>query len=140
MGVLVKQIGWIEHVKTVIEAVLSHFDSKGLNADLLTKMSAASDLAFSDRLLFEKFESWVEDHYDESFLFHINRFFEKRNQKPLDVRNRDLSLKREEIENAIKESVKGRQNKIVGQRIVALAVERNLLTNEQLGTFLGVSA
>ena len=82
MGALASQLNSIEHTNIVIKDALSHLDKKELEPSMVNMLSAAADLAFSDKLLFEKFENWQEDHNDETFLFHVKRFFEKRNQPP----------------------------------------------------------
>lgn len=138
MGTLAMHANQIHSVAGTIKLVLEYFD-KVLKGDQAQKVSAAADLAFSDKLLFEKFEMWTQEHDDETFLFHINRFFEKKDQKPLRASEQDLTAKRNEVESSIKEDVRSRQKQIFGERITGLAAKHNLLTNDQLGTFLGVS-
>lgn len=138
MGSLAMHANQIHSVAGTIKLVLEHFD-KVLKGDQAQKVSAAADLAFSDKLLFEKFEMWTQEHDDETFLFHINRFFEKKDQKPLLASEQDLTSQRHQNESSIKEDVRSRQKQIFGQRITGLATKHNLLTNDQLGTFLGVS-
>lgn len=138
MGTLAKHVNQIHSVAETIQLVLQHFD-KLLKGEQTRKVSAAADLAFSDKLLFEKFEMWTQEHDDETFLFHINRFFEKKDQKSLLASEQDLTAKRDQVESTIKEDVRNRQKKIFGERITGLAAKHNLLTNDQLGTFLGVS-
>ncbi len=139
MGILDARISHIDSVRNTIKLVLNHFAKQSLSKEVENHLSVAADLAFSDELLFEKFQRWLEERTDETLLFHINRFFEKRDQKPLTPFDRDLTSKREQVEMSIKESVRNRQKKIFAQRITKLATERNLLTNDQLGEFLGVS-
>lgn len=140
MGALAKQVSQIDSVKGVVTRALAHFDGQKLSREMVDKLSAAADLAFSDRLLFDKFRLWNEEQDDETLLFHIQRYFEKRDKKPLAAHERDVSNRREEIETRIKDSVRERQKKIFAERITQLAIGRDLLTNEQLGAFLNVSA
>ena len=53
--------------------------------------------------------------------------------------DQDLTPQRARAEASVKEDVRQRQKQIFGQRITALAAKHNLLTNDQLGNFLGVS-
>ncbi|MBX9768034.1 MAG: helix-turn-helix domain-containing protein [Bdellovibrionales bacterium] len=138
MGSLAMHANQIHTVAGTIKLVLEHFD-KVLKGDQAQKVSAAADLAFSDKLLFEKFEMWTHEHDDETFLFHVNRFFEKKYQKPLLASEQDLTVQRDQVESSIKKDVRNRQKQIFGQRITKLAIEHKLLTNDQLGKFLGVS-
>lgn len=140
MGALSKQLNQIDHVKNVISHVFYHFDRIRLDERKIRLLSAAADLAFSDSLLFEKFEIWDEEHDDDAFLFHIEKFFEKLNHRPLKIEERDLTSQRERIETSIKEAARHKQKKIFSERITQLAIEHDLLTNDQLGAFLGVSA
>ncbi len=138
MGSLAMHANQIHSVAGTIKLVLEHFD-KVLKGEQVQKVSAAADLAFSDKLLFEKFEMWIHEHDDETFLFHVNRFFEKKDRKSLLASEQDLTAQRDQVESSIKEDVRSRQKQIFGQRITRLATERNLLTNDDLGAFLGVS-
>lgn len=138
MGTLAMHANQIHSVAGTIKLVLEHFD-KVLKGEQAQKVQAAADLAFSDKLLFEKFEMWGHERDDETFLFHVNRFFEKKDQKPLLASEQDLTAQREQVESSIKDNVRNRTKQIFGQRITKLASERNLLTNDQLGEFLGVS-
>lgn len=138
MGSLAMHANQIHAVAGTIKLVLEHFD-KVLKGDQAQKVSAAADLAFSDKLLFEKFEMWTHEHDDETFLFHVNRFFEKKDQKALLASEQDLTAQRDQVESSIKIDARSRQKQIFGQRITALAAKHNLLTNDQLGAFLGVS-
>jgi len=140
MGVLKQQIRQIDHVKNMIDHALSYFDKRNLDEGLVKLLSKAADLAFSDELLFEKFELWNEERDDDSFLFHIQKFFEKQNKSSFEVKDRDLSNKRSQIEALIENSTRDKQKKIFSQRVTQLAVERGLLTNEALGEYLGVSS
>jgi hypothetical protein len=139
MGTLATRISHIDTVRDTIKPVLDHFARLSLSKDIEQSLALAADLAFSDELLFEKFQMWYTERDDETFLFHINRFFQKRDQKPLATTERDLTQQRELVETAIKDSVRTRQKQIFGQRITRLATERSLVTNDQLGEFLGVS-
>jgi hypothetical protein len=139
MGALAKQLSHIDQVKDIISLALSHFDSMGLDAKRVEQFSVAADLAFSDLLLFEKFEIWNEERDDKALLYHVDRFFEKRSKTPLSVAERDLSSHREQIELSVKDQVRENQKRLFSERITQLAVENGLLTNEQLGAFLNVS-
>jgi DNA-binding XRE family transcriptional regulator len=139
MGALAKQVQQIDSVKSVIARALAHLDSLGLKKDQIEKVASAADLAFSDRLLFEKFELWDEEQDDEALLFHIGRYFEKKDQAPLPREQRDQTRRREAVEHQIKEKVREQQKRIFSERLTQLAIEKSLLTNEQLGKFLGVS-
>lgn len=139
MGTLATRMSHIDSVRDVIKPALGHFSRQSLSKEIERSLALAADLAFSDEILFEKFQMWNLERDDETFLFHINRFFEKRDQKPLSNSERDLTSQRESAETAIKEVTRNRQKQIFGQRITRLATERNLLTNDQLGDFLGVS-
>ncbi len=137
MGTLAARISHIDSVRNAIKPALDHFARLSLSSDIERSLALAVDLAFSDELLFEKFQMWNDEHDDEVLLFHIKRFFEKRNQKPLLASEQDLTVQRKEVESTIKQDVRNRQKQIFGQRITQLALKNNLLTNEQLGTFLG---
>ncbi len=139
MGTLATRISHIDSVRNAIKPVLDHFAKLSLSKEVEQSLVLAADLAFSDELLFEKFQMWNAEHDDETFLFHIKRFFEKRDQKTLAANEQDLTARREQVESSIKENVRNQTKKIFGQRITRLASERNLLTNDQLGEFLGVS-
>jgi hypothetical protein len=139
MGKLATRMSYIDSVRDSIRPVLDHFVKLSLSKELDRSLSLAADLAFSDDLLLEKFQMWNHEHDDETFLFHINRFFEKKDQKPLLASEQDLTAKRDQIEAAIKDDVRAKQKQIFGQRITKLASEHNLLTNDDLGKFLGVS-
>lgn len=139
MGKLAKHIDEIQHAQDVLRPVLEHFDTRKLNQELIDSIKIAADLAFSDALLFEKFEMWNEQRDDDVLLFHIKRFFEKKDRKPISEKERNLSSRREEIETSIKNSAREDQKKIFGARLTALAVEKGLDTNKKLGDFLGVS-
>ncbi len=137
MGNLATRISHIDSVRNTIKAVLDHFSKLSLSKKVENQLAIAADLAFSDELLFEKFQMWIAEQDDETLLFHINRFFEKREQKSLSPAERDLTASRQQVEASIKENVRSRQKQIFAQRITELAIKHNLLTNEQLGQFLG---
>lgn len=139
MGTLAMRIRHIDTVSNAIKAALAHFAERSLPEKTETRLALAADLAFSDELLFEKFQMWTQERDDEVFLFHIDRFFEKRGQTALAPAERDLTPRRAFVEAAVAKSVRDRQKQIFGQRITILAAERGLLTNDQLGDFLGVS-
>lgn len=139
MGTLATRIDHIDSVGTIIKVVLTHFSKQTLPKNVELNLAIAADLAFSDNLLYEKFQIWHEEHDDEVLLFHIKRFFEKKDQRFLSKSELDLTSKREEIESSIKENVRNRQKQIFGIKINELAANRNLLTNKELGDFLGVS-
>ena len=138
MGSLAMHANQINSVAGTIKLALEHFDQV-LKGEQARQVSAAADLAFSDKLLFEKFEMWTQERDDETFLFHITRFFEKKNQKPLLASEQDLTTQRTQIESSIKEDVRTRQKQVFAQRITKLAADRNLLKNDDLGAFLEVS-
>lgn len=139
MGTLATRMSHIDSVRDAIKPVLDHFAKQSLSREIESHLAIAAELAFSDELLFEKFQMWITERDDQTLLFHINRFFEKRDLKPLATLERDLTSKREPVEMSIKEDVCNRQKQIFGHRVTKLATERNLLTNDQLGEFLGVS-
>lgn len=140
MGTLATKVHHFDIAGKAIRPVLEYFDQVSLRTDMAQMISLAADLAFGDDLLLEKFQMWNDERDDETFLYHINRFFEKRNQKPLPNSEQDLTSQRELIEASIKETVRNRQKQIFSQQLAGLAVAHNLLTNEQLGAFLGVSS
>lgn len=110
MGMLAKQKNHLDQVQEVVSRVLSHFDKVHLDPAVVRQVATAAGLAFSDPLLFEKFQLWSEESDDKTFLFHIERFFEKRDKIPLTLAERDFSHQRESIEDSIKESfVKARK-------------------------------
>ncbi len=139
MGTLATRISHIDSVRDIIKHVLSHFAQQSLSKEVENHLSVAADLAFSDELLFEKFQIWDAERDDETLLYHIKQFFEKRDQKPLTAEESDLTSQRRQVEATVKENVRNRTRQIFGQRITRLATERSLLTNDQLGEFLGVS-
>lgn len=71
--------------RNIINLVLEYFDKQS------QKIIEAADYAINDKLLFEKFELWIQERDDEVFLFHINRFFEKKDLQPLSPSERDLT-------------------------------------------------
>lgn len=139
MSTLATRMSHIDSVRNTIKPVLDHFVKLSLPKHIEQSLVLAADLAFSDDLLFEKFQMWNAEQDDETLLFHIRRFFEKRDQKPLTDDEKDLTSQRQQVESTIKENVRNRTKQIFAQRITRLASERNLLTNDQLGEFLGVS-
>jgi len=139
MGMLATRMSHIDSVRNAVKPALDHFAQQSLSKEIERSLAIAADLAFSDELLLEKFRMWNDGHDDETFLFHINRFFEKKGQKPLLASEQDLTAQREYAEASIKEAVRNRQKQVFGQRITSLAIEHKLLTNEQLGEFLSVS-
>ncbi len=139
MGTLSKRTDRFDHIQSVIGPVLKHFDRVTIKKKLIHDLASAADLAFSDELLLEKFEMWNEQKDDEVFLFHIERYFEKRNQRALPPEEQDQSAHRESVEANIKEKTREDQKRIFAQRLTQLAVERGLDTNEKLGKFLAVS-
>ena len=138
MGSLALHLNQINSVAGTIKLVLEHFDQV-LKDEQARQVSTAADLAFSDKLLFEKFEIWAQERDDETFLFHVNRFFEKKRQKPLLASEQDLTNQRLQIESTIKGEVRARQKQVFAQRLTKLAADRNLLKNDDLGAFLEVS-
>lgn len=139
MSTLATRMSHIDSVRNTIKPVLDHFAKLSLPKHIEQSLVLAADLAFSDELLFEKFQMWNAEQDDETLLFHINRFFEKRDQKSLTADEKDLTSQRQQVESTIKETVRNRTKQIFAQRITRLAAERNLLTNDQLGAFLEVS-
>lgn len=139
MGMLAEKQSHFELVKDTIMPALQHFDCKTVTSEIKHRLLSAADIAFSDTLIFEKFEIWNAEKDDEVFLFHINRYFDNLSRKPLDLTDRDLTSKREQTEASIKAEVRNRQKKIFGERITMLALQHKLLTNEALGKFLEVS-
>lgn len=139
MGSLATRMSYFDFVSKTIRPVLEHFDKVSLKGDTAKRISAAADLAFSDGLLFEKFQMWAQERDDETFLFHIQRYFEKKDQRSLLTSEQDLTASREQVETSIKEKVRIRTKQVFGQRMTRLAAEYGLLTNDQLGAFLEVS-
>ena len=139
MGTLLKHASRFEHIRDIVGPVLKHFDRLSLKKELVRELAHAADLAFSDELLLEKFEAWHDQKDDEVLLFHIGRYFAKRDQKPLAVTEQDQTANRKEIESDIKEAARARQKQVFSQVLTELAVKRGLDTNEKLGKFLGVS-
>lgn len=139
MGLLAKRLNHLEEVTATISSVLAHFDTQELDDDLIKALQDAADLAFTDELLLEKFSLWNELRDDEVFLFHIRRFFEKRNRAPLTLSQRDHTFRRDEIEAEIKAAAREEVKKMFSQRITSLAVKNGLDNNAKLGEFLGVS-
>lgn len=137
MGTLATRMNHIDSVRNTIKPALDHFAKLSLPKNIEQSLALAADLAFSDELLFEKFQMWNDERDDETLLFHVNRFFEKKDQKPLLASEQDMTAQRQQVETSIKENVRNRQKQIFGQRITQLALKYNLLTNEQLGKFLG---
>ena len=139
MGVLAQRIDQIDSVRKTLKSVLNHFVKMSLSKEAEEQLSLAANLAFSDELLFEKFQMWSEDRDDETLLYHIDRYFKKIKQKPLLSSERNLTSQRKQTETSIKENVRSEQKKVFAERLTSLAAKRNLLTNEALGNFLGVS-
>jgi hypothetical protein len=139
MGTLSKRTDRFAHIQSVVSPVLKHFDRVTLKKKLIHDLAQAADLAFSDDLLLEKFELWNEEKDDDVFLFHIERYFAKRGQKSLPDEEQDQTHHRERLEASLKEETRETQKRVFAQRLTQLAAERDLDTNEKLGTFLGVS-
>jgi len=92
---------------STIREVLRYFSLKKdqIPKGIIDGISAATDNAYSDDILFEEFENWTKNHDDESFLYLINHYWETI-QKPVQcLAERDLTNQNGKIE-AIKESSK----------------------------------
>ena len=139
MGTLALQAQQISKKKDSIYEALVHFDSAlEDDSDLKAKLAAAAEFAFTDDLLSEKFNHWLEDRDDEVLLFHVNKFFEKRHLRQIPESERDLTKDRASIEKSIKMKVREKQKRIFAERFLILSVERGLTTNEELGKFLEI--
>lgn len=139
MGMLANHLHRLEELRLAIRAVLSHFDRQNLDLKDSEQRRMASDLAFSDEMLFEKFRLWIEERQDDVLLFHIRRFFDKASMPRVPREDRDQSARRDANESEVKSSARERVKQIFSQRVTALALGHGLDTNEKLGTFLGVS-
>lgn len=139
MGTLAARVSHIDYISAIIKPTLHYFSKKELTKKMEKRLALAAELAFSDQLLFEKFLLWTQERDDDVFLFHINRFFEKRNQQPLSPAEKNLTSQKRKVGATLRKKVRDRQKQIFSQRLTRLATEYNLLTNDQLGEFLGVS-
>lgn len=140
MGTLAFHAEQISKKKDSIYEALVHFDSAlDEDNDQKVKLADAADFAFTDDLLFEKFNYWLEDRDDETLLFHVNKFFKKRHLRQLSESERDLTKDRESVEKSIKMKVREKQTRLFAERFLMLSVERGLTTNEELGKFLEIT-
>lgn len=128
-----------EKVIKIIQPVLSYFGKANISEAVKTNIGTAADFSFSDKILLEKFENWLEGRDDQVFLFHINRYFENKDKKPLPIEERDVTYKKETVEENIKKTVRSERARVFGERISSLAIKYNLTTNKALGEFLDVS-
>ena len=99
MGMLAEKQSRIEEIKSIIMPALRHFDCKNITSEIQHRLLSASDIAFSDSILLEKFEVWNEEKDDEVFLFHINRYFDNIGRQPLSSADRDLTARRQHTES-----------------------------------------
>ena len=140
MGTLAFHAAQISKKKDSIYEALVHFDlALEEGSEEKAKLASAADFAFTDDLLLEKFNHWLEDRDDEVLLFHVNRFFEKRHLKQLSESERDLTRDRDAVEKTIKARVREKQTRLFAERFLMLSVERGLTTNEELGRFLEIT-
>ena len=137
MGILKIKEDHLVKKSSIIKKALEHFDrfEKKYSADVLKKISVASENAFIDEILFEEFENWISNRDDESFIYLINHHWDT-NLRPALGSKSDLTGKQKEILN-IKENSK----REVGQRFASilnkLCNNRNLKTLKEIGDFLG---
>lgn len=139
MGLLANHVGHFDEIKKIISTALYYFDRKDLQPEEIESLRMASDLAFSDEILLEKFRMWYAERDDEILMFHIRRFFSKKREPVLPESERNQSHRRVEIEGSIKLSAREKVKKIFSQRLTALALKNGLDNNAKLGQFLGVS-
>jgi hypothetical protein len=131
------KIDQLKYRSDILETVLAHFGETN-DAGATEALAAAVDFAYTDDILFEEFEIWMEERNDIALLFQVRHFLERKGQVPLSPEVRNLTGKRAEIEKfqALAELEAGLS---FAKRLQELAIARGLDTNEKLGVFLGVS-
>ena len=140
MGILKEKETVIEQKSLVIKMVLAYFSSKeqDFTKDQIEKISAASDHAFTDDILYEEFANWAKDKDDEVFLFLIQDYWASYKKPVLKPTERDLTGQDQKILD-IKESEKKQQQKDFAQILNELSIQKGLTTYNEIGKFLGVS-
>jgi hypothetical protein len=117
----------------VFKAVISHFGSLD-DATIAKKINAAVDEAYTDDILFEDFEVWVEERNDKALLYQIEHFLKHKEKKP--IKNADITGNHTAIEKIQKESERDIAQ-IFASKLQALANQKGLKTNKEIGEFLG---
>ncbi len=136
MNALIRaKIDSVHYRAGIFETVLKHF-GKTVDSRTAEKIAAVVDFAYTNDLLFEEFELWMENKNDKVFLYQVDHFLENKDKKSLPSEKRDLTGKSNEIQ-AIKEQADRDFAKSFATKLQALALERGLKTNQELGEFLG---
>lgn len=140
MGILKEKESAIEQKSLVIKGVLAYFSSKEqeFTKDQIEKISAASDHAFTDDILYEEFVNWTNGKDDEVFLFLIQDYWESYKKPALDPAERDLTGQDQKVLE-IKESERKQQQKDFSQVLNDLSNQKGLKTHNEIGKYLGVS-
>ena len=127
------KIDSIEHKRTVFRAVLSYFGELD-EPKIAERVAAAVDSAYTDDLLFEDFEIWVEEHNDKAFLYQVDHFLKSRGT--LSLAHPDLTRKTSEIEK-IQAEAEHDLARTFAAKLRLLADQKGLKTNKEIGDFLG---
>jgi hypothetical protein len=126
------KIDSIEHKRAVFRAVMSYFGEFD-DPQMIERVSAAVDSAYTDDLLFEDFEIWVEERNDQAFLYQVDHFLETRGTPPL--ARADLTGRPAEIEK-VQADAEEDLARTFAAKLRLLANQRGLKTNKDIGDFL----
>jgi len=127
------KIDSIEHKRTVFRTVLSYFGELD-DPKIVENVAAAVDAAYTDDLLFEDFEIWVEERNDPAFLYQVDHFLKTRGTPPL--AKPDLTGRAAEIEKVQAEAEHDLARSFAAS-LRLLSNQRGLKTNKEIGDFLG---
>lgn len=127
------KIDSIEHKRTVFRSALSYFGELD-DAKIAEKVAAAVDAAYTDDILFEDFEIWIEERNDNAFLYQVDHFLKTRGTAPLAKPN--LTGRKAEIEK-IQAEAEHELAHTFAAKLRWLANQKGLKTNKEIGEFLG---
>ena len=136
MGMLAQHTDHFDNVTKTVKAALLHFDNRLGDQDA-AMLRKASDYAFSDEILFEKFLFWQNEKDDEAFMYHIRRFLDNHGKAALPDRNQ--THRRHHIETEIKVAARESLKKSFSKRLTSLSLKFGLDSNAKIGAFLSVS-
>lgn len=115
--------------------VLNYF--KHTDKETANLVAAATDYVYMDDLLFEKFYTWFTskgddlDDRDSVLLFHLKRFFDKKDNGHQASHNVDMDKIKIDSDNELKRTF--------SKKLIQLATHNHLNTNKDIGVFLGIS-
>lgn len=138
MGVLKIKEENLDKKTSTIKAVLEHFDrlEKKYENSILEQISAASDNAFGDEILFEEFENWTINKDDDVFIYLINHYWENLKKSAL-PNNGDITGHVEKI-SGIKEKAKSEIGKKFAHIVNELCTNKKLKTYKEISDFLDI--